>query len=177
MNYIDLLLLLPIIWFVYQGFRKGFVIELASLLALVLGIYAALYFSGYVATVLVDHLNMGPRYVPVVSFIITFIVVVFLVYAVGKLLEKLINLVALGFLNKIAGAVFGLLKGAVLISVVLMIINHFNEDLISEEKRSGSMLYEPIEGIAPMLWDSFRDWDLDDEKIRDLQEEMDPYSV
>ena len=127
--------------------------------------------------VLVDHLNMGPRYVPVVSFIITFIVVVFLVYAVGKLLEKLINLVALGFLNKIAGAVFGLLKGAVLISVVLMIINHFNEDLISEEKRSGSMLYEPIEGIAPMLWDSFRDWDLDDEKIRDLQEEMAPYSV
>ena len=177
MNYIDLLLLIPLIWFVYQGFRKGFVIELASLAALILGIYVALYFSGFAADFLVDNMNMGPKYVPVVSFIITFIVVVFLVYSVGKLLEKLINMVALGFVNKIVGGVFGFLKGAVLISIVLMIINHFNDDLISEEKKTHSMLYEPIEEIAPMLWDRFRNWDLEDEKIRDLQEGMDEYSV
>jgi membrane protein required for colicin V production len=177
MNYVDLLLLLPIIWFVYQGFRRGFIIELASLVALILGIYAALYFSGYAAGFLVDRFHMGPKYVPVVSFIITFIVVVFLVYSVGKLLEKVINMIALGFVNKFAGAVFGLLKGAVIISVVLMIINHFNDNFISEEKRANSMLYDPIEDIAPRLWDSFRDWDFPDEKIEELQEEMEEYSV
>ena len=177
MNYVDIILLVPIIWFVYQGFRKGFVIELASLVALVLGIYAALYFSDYAAEFLIGHFNMGSKYVPVVSFIITFIVIVFIVYSIGKLLEKLIDLVALGFLNKLAGGIFGLLKGVVLISVVLMIINQFSDHFISEEKKERSMLYEPIEGVAPMLWESIRDWDLGDPKIKELQEGMDKYSV
>ena len=177
MNYIDLILLVPIIWFVVQGFRKGFVIEFASLVALILGIYAALYFSGYAADFLVNNIGMGPKYVPVVSFIITFIVIVFLVYSIGKLLEKIIDMVALGFVNKVAGGVFGLLKGAVMISIVIMIISHFNADFISPEKKARSMLYTPIEGIAPMLWDSIRNWDLDDPKIKDLQEDMDEMTV
>lgn len=177
MNYIDIILLVPVIWFVYQGFRKGFVIEFASLLALILGIYAALYFSGYAADFLINNLNLSSKYVPVFSFIITFIVIVFIVYSIGKLLEKVINLVALGFVNKVAGGVFGLLKGAVLISIVLMIINYFNEDFISQEKKDNSMLYESIEGIAPMLWESFQNWDLDDPKIKDLQEDMEKMTV
>lgn len=177
MNYIDIILIVPIIWFGYQGFRKGFVIELASLAALILGIYAALYFSGYAADFLINNLSMAPKYVPVVSFIITFIVIVFLVYSIGKMLEKVIDLVALGFVNKITGALFGLLKGALIISIVLMIINHFNENLISNEKKAGSILYEPVEGIAPLLWDSIRDWDLDDPKIKELQEDMEQMTV
>lgn len=177
MNLVDIILIVPIVWFAYQGFKKGFVIELASLAALILGIYAAIYFSGYVADILVNSFNMGPKYVPVVSFIITFVVIVFLVYSVGKILEKLIDMIALGFVNKLAGSVFGILKGAVMISIVLMIINHFNEDLISSDKKDNSFLYAPVEGIAPLLWDSLRNWDLDDPKIKDLQEDMENLTV
>lgn len=177
MNYIDIILMVPIIWFVYQGFRKGFIIELASLVALILGIYAALYFSAYAANFLANNIEMDPKYVPVVSFIITFIVIVFLVFSIGKLLEKVINMIALGFVNKMMGGVFGLLKGAVMISIVIMIITHFNADFISPEKKTRSMLYTPIEGIAPLLWDSIKNWELDDPKIKDLQEDMDNMTV
>jgi membrane protein required for colicin V production len=177
MNYIDIIFLVLLALFSWQGFRRGFVIELASLAALVLGIYAALYFSGYVADFLSNSLSMGPQYVKVVAFLITFIVIVFLVYALGRLLEKLVDMVALGFVNKIAGVVFGILKGAVLISIVLMIINYFNEDFVSAEKKEGSLLYEPIEGIAPLLWEKLQDWDLDDPKIKDLQEDMEKMTV
>lgn len=177
MNYIDIIFLVPIVWFTYQGFKRGFIIELSSLVALILGIYAALYFSGYAAEFLMDNLNMGPKYVPVLSFIVTFIVIVFLVYSVGKILEKIIDMVALGFLNKLAGGVFGLLKGVVLISVVLMIMNYFNDDLISTKKKKNSMLYAPIEGIAPLLWENMQNWELDDPKIKELQEDMERMTV
>ena len=177
MNYIDIILVIPVIWFAYHGFKRGFVIEAASLTALILGIYAALYFSGYAEEFLVNNLSMAPKYIPVVSFIITFIVIVFLVYSVGKILEKLIDIVALGFVNKLVGGVFGLLKGAVFLSIILLIINHFNFDLISSEKKNDSMLYAPIEGIAPLLWDSVKDWELDDEKVKELQDDMEKLTV
>ena len=162
MNYIDIILIIPIIWFAYQGFKRGLVIELTSLLALILGIYAALYFSGYAANVLTNNLNIGPKYVPIISFIITFIVVVVIVFFIGKILEKLINMVALGFMNKLVGGVFGILKAAVFMSIILLIINHFNDNLISEEKKEGSFLYGTVSGIAPLLWQSFKEFDLDD---------------
>lgn len=177
MNYIDIIFIIPIVWFTYQGFQRGFIIELASLAALILGIYAALSFSEYAEGFLVNNLNLEPTYLPVVSFILTFIVIVFLVYSVGKILEKVINMVALGFINKLAGGVFGLLKGAVLISIVLMVINHFNDDLIAAEKKKGSMLYKPVEGIAPLLWENFQDWDIDDEEIKDLQDDLEKMTV
>jgi len=177
MNYIDIILVIPIIWFAYQGFKRGVVIELTSLAALVLGIYAALYFSGFAADFLVNNLDIGLKYLPVVSFIITFIIIVFLVYTVGKILEKVINMVALGFINKLAGGIFGLLKGAVLISIIFMIINHFNDDLISPEKKEGSMIYDPVENIAPLLWDNIKNWEFDDPKVKELQEEMEKLTV
>lgn len=177
MNYIDIILVVPIAWFAYQGFKRGLIIELASLAALVLGIYAAIYFSEYAANFMMDNLNMGPKYIPVFSFIVTFIVIVFLVYSVGKILERVIDMVALGFLNKLVGGVFGLLKGVVMLSIVLMIINYFNEDLISSKKKKDSMLYDPVEGIAPFLWDNIQDWELDDGKIKELKEDMEEMTV
>ncbi len=140
MNFLDIIFIIPIIWFAYQGFKRGLIVELASLLALILGIYAALYFSGYAANFLINNMDMGSKYVPVTSFVLTFIVVVIVVFFIGKILEKLVNMVALGFLNKLAGSFFGILKAAVVLSIVLLIINQFNDDLISKQKKKSSML-------------------------------------
>ena len=173
MNIIDIILIVPIAWFAYKGFKRGFVIELTSLVALVLGIYAALYFSGYAATFLIENIHLDAKYISVGSFIVTFIVVVFLVYWLGKILEKVINIVALGFVNKMAGGIFGLLKAAVFLSIVILLVNRFNDELISTDKKEGSMLYTPVEGIAPLLLNRLKQWDLDDSHLKQLQEDLD----
>ena len=76
MNIIDIIILVPFAWFAYTGFKKGLVIGVASLAALILGIYAALYFSGIVAGFMTDNLNIKTDYLPIISFIITFPVVI-----------------------------------------------------------------------------------------------------
>jgi len=172
MNIIDIVILIPFAWFAYQGFKKGLIIGVASLAALILGIYAALYFSGIVAGFLTDELNIKTDYLPIISFIVTFIGVVILIHFLGKLLEKLINMVALGFLNKLAGAVFGVLKAAVFLSVLILIINHFDGKIISEEKRESSFLYDPVSEIAPFLWKKFQDLEIDDERFQEQKEKV-----
>lgn len=172
MNIIDIVILIPFAWFAYQGFKKGLIIGVASLAALIIGIYAALYFSGIVAGFLTEELNIKTDYLPIISFIVTFIGVVILVHFLGKLLEKLINMVALGFLNKLTGAVFGVLKAAIFLSVLILIINHFDGKLISEEKRESSFLYDPVSEIAPFLWKKFQDLEIDDERFQEQKEKI-----
>jgi len=144
MNIIDIILIVPVAWFAYMGFRKGLIIELTSLAALILGTYT----------------DFKVREVPDwVSY--------------GMIIEKFINLIALGFLNKLAGTVFGIAKGVVLLSIVLLIINKFDEDFISESKKENSLLYRPILSVAPFLWNNIKDLNIEDPLKKESEVEED----
>ena len=175
MNYIDIILLIPMAWFAYQGFRKGLIVELFSLIALIAGIYAAVYFSDYAANFLIENFSLNEDYVPIISFIVTFIGVVVIVYFVGKLIEKLVDMVALGVLNKLGGAAFGILKAAVFLSIVIMLINSFDNKWIPKDKKKESVLYSPVSAIAPLLWNKLEELDINKstfEKWKDKGKEI-----
>ena len=72
-------------------------------------------------------------------------------------MTKLANFAALGVINKFLGALFGGLKIALILSVVLLVFNRVNStlDLISEEELESSVLYEPVGALAPMILPQF----------------------
>jgi len=153
MNVLDIILAVPIAWFAYRGFTRGLIIELASLVALILGIWIAIHFSFFAGDFLSSNFDIGPKYLSIVAFIVTFIAVVIAVYIIGKIIEKFIDILALGFLNKLTGLAFGIVKAAFLLSVIILIINSFdnNQSVITPKLRDGSMLYKPIERFAPSI--------------------------
>lgn len=153
MNFLDIILILPVIWFAYKGFTKGFIIELTLLVALVLGVFIAINFSYFAADFLTDNTKIAHKYISIIAFVITFIAIVIAAFAVGKLLEKVINLLLLGFINKIAGCLFGILKAAFILSVIIFIINSFDskQTVITKKIRENSILYKPIASIAPYI--------------------------
>ncbi len=154
MNYLDLIVVLLLAWFAFQGYRKGLVVEVASLAALILGIYAAVYFSHVTADFLVEYFSLTTKYLHIIAIILTFLLVVIAVVTVGRIVEKFVDLILLGFLNKLTGAVFGILKGAVILSLIIWVFNYFDSDqkLISPQTRSSAMLFEHVESIAPSLY-------------------------
>lgn len=153
MNVLDIIFIIPLIWFAYRGFNKGFIIELSSLVALILGIYMAINFSYLTAGWLTSNFNIGEKYLTIIAFIVTFVAVIFGIFLIGKILEKFVDILLLGFINKLAGGAFGILKAAFLISVVLWIINSLDPGsyLIKQETREESLLYGPVESFAPGL--------------------------
>ena len=84
MNYLDILLLIPILFGAWKGFKKGLIIELFTLLALLVGIYAAIHFSDYAVNVLENDFDYTGKYSPVISFVLTFLAVGAMVYFLGK---------------------------------------------------------------------------------------------
>lgn len=153
-SFLDIIIIIPLLLFAWQGYKKGFIIEVATLAALVLGLYFAFYFSDYAARLLSEYFTIDEKYMAALSFIVTFIVVVIAVIAVGKVLQKFIDIILLGFLNKAAGAVFGIVKGALILSILLLIISYFdtNQKLIKEEYKENSIFYEPVADFAPQLY-------------------------
>jgi len=149
MNYLDIVLAIPLLWALYKGFTKGLVIEVASLIAIILGVYGAIHFSYFITNAL--HLTSSCS--PLISFAITFLIIVIVVYLLAKMLEKSVNLLALGFLNKLAGAIFALLKIAFIVSVLLMFFNKLDSkvNIISEETKDHSLLYKPVSAFAPLI--------------------------
>ena len=166
MPVIDIILGALIIYGIIKGFFKGLFVEVASLLALMLGVYGAVHFSNYAAEFLSNYVDWSEKKINISSFIITFVVIVLAISLAGKALTKLANFAALGIINKLLGALFGGLKIALILSVLLLVFDRFNNtlSLVSEEELEDSILYKPIASIAPMILPQF----INDDKILEI---------
>lgn len=152
MNTIDIVVGIILIIAFFMGFRKGLLRSLASLIGLVLGVYGAMFFSGYVKVYLERWFNWSVDLTNIASFLITFILIMIVFTILGSLLTKVVNFAMLGIFNKLFGGVFNALKFAFVISVIFMFVNASeNYRILSPQERQESMLYEPIASIAPAL--------------------------
>ena len=149
-NWIDITLAVFLVWSLIKGFRKGFVIELATLAALILGIYGALKFADVTAEYLTYNIDLPEDYTPLIAFVVTFVVIVIAVHLLARMLDKMIKMVALGFLNRFAGAVFSLLKTALFLSFILFFIESIDQtvQVIPQKTKKESVLYYPLTDFA-----------------------------
>jgi membrane protein required for colicin V production len=154
MGVLDIVILALLVFGLINGFKKGFFVEVASLVALVAGIYGAIHFSNYAADFLMDKVDWNEKTVNITAFIITFIVIVLLISLAGKALTKLADFATLGILNKFLGGIFGVIKIAVILSVVLIIFDSMNKTLpfTDKEDLEDSILYEPIKSFVPSIF-------------------------
>ncbi|MFC4722684.1 CvpA family protein [Geojedonia litorea] len=154
MTILDIILLALLLFGLIRGFVKGLFVEVASLLALVAGVYGAIHFSNFAADFLMSKVDWNEKTVNITAFAITFIVIVMVIALAGKALTKLADFAALGLINKVLGAVFGTLKIAVILSVVLIIFDSMNKALpfTDEDSIEESMLYEPIKDLVPAIF-------------------------
>ncbi len=153
-NIFDLIVIVMLAWSAYRGFSKGLIASAASLIALLLGVWGAIKFSSFTAGYLVNYIHVDEKLLSIISFAVTFILIVIAIHFIAKAIEGLANAVALGIVNKIFGAAFGVLKTAFIISVILVFINAANARLgfLSSEFKKESMLYQPIAAFATKIF-------------------------
>jgi len=152
MNIIDIVLACLLIAAAIHGFIKGFFVELALVVALILGIWGAIEFSWVIREWLSGRIGWSPETIRLVAFILVFVVVVVVVHLAANIIEKFVKAIALGIFSRLAGAVFGALKGAFILSVLMLIIARFEDNrvhIVPQQMKRESKLYKPIEQFAP----------------------------
>jgi membrane protein required for colicin V production len=173
MNFLDVILIILLGIAAIRGLKRGLILELATLVALVLGILAGFYLSGFVSGLLEKGFDYHGKYINIISFIIVFIAVIVLVRLLAKVIEKAVKAIALGFLNKLGGAIFSVLKTAFILSTMIYFLNRFDEGqrFIKPETRSRSFLFPVVEKLAPAIIPKMKQ-EIDDLRgIRQKEEE------
>lgn len=153
MSVIDIIIGALILYGVVKGFFKGLFVEVTSLLALLVGVYGAVYFSNYAAEILLNNFDLSEKNTNIIAFAVTFVAIVMAISLAGKVLTKLADFAALGLLNKLLGALFGGAKIALIISVLLLIFNTLNRTIpfVSNDEIESSLFYSPIKSLAPVI--------------------------
>lgn len=156
MNYLDIIIAIILFLFGWKGLRKGLIIEVVTLLAFGVGIYGAMHFSDFTAAHLQDFMEIKPQYLNTIAFVLTFIILVVLVNLIGRLVSKLVKSMNLGFFDKLGGFLFGIIKGVLLCSVLLMVLNNFQLlGVVKPEVKEKSKLYPYIEQTVPYVYRGF----------------------
>ena len=128
MNILDIIFLVPLLFALYRGFKKGLIHMIASLAALILGIFGAIKLRPVFAALLDSLFNIAPEHINVIAFAVAFVVIVLVVHLAAFLVDKLIKAVALSFVNRLLGMAFGLLVTAFVISMILWPVNEVNAE-------------------------------------------------
>lgn len=173
MNTVDLVFAILLLWAAYRGFTKGFIVQLATLAALLLGILGAVLFSDFTSELIIKKFDVSGQYLPILSFAITFIAIVIAVHLLAKALNKLIDAIALGIVNRLLGVLFSLLKTAFIVSIVLVLINKVDNkyNFIPDETKNESLLYMPLSNFAPMIF-PYLNFDKIKEKFEEEKENV-----
>lgn len=150
MNFVDIIIVVPLVYAAWRGFKKGLIIEVFTLLALLVGIYAGIHFSDWTSARIEEYFDFDANYLPVIAFTVTFLAVGAMVFFAGKMLEQMIRVVNLSPINKIMGVVFGILKMVYTLSILIILLETYDErgDFIPEKTKENSLLYAPVKLTA-----------------------------
>lgn len=156
MTILDILLLIPLGWLVFLGWRKGVIREAATLAGIVAGIWAAVNLSKLVANLL----GLTGTSAILIAFFITFVGALVLTYLLGRSIERLVKSAHLSLANKIGGATLGMAKALCILAVILngIVLLDKNEELINRETREKSLLYTPVYTTGNLLISSLKDF-------------------
>lgn len=163
---IDLFFIILLFFAFVKGLRKGLVGALFSFAGLFIGLAAALKLSAVLAAYLQQHFEHPGPWWPVLAFILVFVGVGFLMRMLSALIERSMEAVALGWLNKLAGFIIFALLYTLIFSVVLFYARQL--DILTESTTQSSKVYayiqpwgqwtmDTIGKIIPAFRDLFKD--------------------
>ena len=144
---IDILFVVLLVMAVIKGYSRGLIIGVFSLVALVVGLAAAMKLSAVAAAWLKDTVHVSAKWLPVLAFALVFLLAVLLVRLGAKALEKTVELAMLGWVNRIGGILFYLALYAVIFSVLLFYADKVK--LLSAETIAASKTYDFIKPWGP----------------------------
>ena len=153
MNELDIVLALPLIYGAYRGFRNGLVYEVLIVIVLIAGVFGGYRLVNFITDYVQTNYNYHSKMLPFYCFIGILILLMVVIYFITKASNKLLDFFGLGIINKIAGAMVGVVKWAFFVSLIFYLIAPFDgkNTIIPKDKKEDSFLYEPVSQFALLI--------------------------
>lgn len=156
MGLIDIVILVILSFFLLKGIFRGLLKEICSLLGLVLGGVFAFTFHLPLAQLLQDSFNLPAQLCVWGSFLAIFLLLVFLFAVIGFVLNRFVKLIFLGGFNRLAGAMFGIIQGVVVLSMIVLALNSSAAPEAVRNKVRTSQLAPPFVTLGASIFSGSR---------------------
>jgi membrane protein required for colicin V production len=144
---IDIIFVILIVLALIQGYRRGFIVAVFSFVALIVGLAAALKLSTVVARHIGHAVKVSDKWLPIVSFLVVFIVVVLLIRLGARAIQRITETVMLGWFNRLAGFI---LYAAIYVTIFSILLFYAGQmKLISSDTIQASVTYPFIRPWGP----------------------------
>ncbi len=151
MNWLDYLIAVFLILGAIRGAMKGFAVSVTSFFALYLALFLGFHMMHRVASFWKEQFDLQTAWLPFLGFLTVFVLVLVGILLLGKLLDRLFKAVALGLLNRLAGAVFGFLQLGFAAGLLLWLVDQVQ--LIDPNTKYESALYAHTTAYTQQLLD------------------------
>lgn len=152
MNLLDGIILIPLLFAGFQGFRNGLLREVMGLAGVVLSLFLAFRYLEQTAAVVSDVITISETYLPIVAFAVLFLSLLAGVQALIYIAEKILKMALLSLPNRLLGLAFSVLKSSLFISIFIILLAQVG--LPDEQLREESLLYGYVAPVAPLAYDA-----------------------
>jgi len=179
MNWIDIIILVLLGLAVGMGFKKGLVQEIVGIVALIVAFFLALKLHPAATGGLVKLFpKVPPHLAPTIGFAVMFLAAFGAITLAGWLLSKLIKATPLDLADKLGGMVIGLLKGAVVISILLLLLTFLPLPREANQKLDRSGMIRSMRKVAPWVYDKTKGlWPKAQELYKEFEKTPEPKKV
>lgn len=150
MNILDAIILIALLPALIQGLRKGFISQAISIISVIAGIWASARFANMVTAWLSQHITTSEQVMKIIAFVLILVVVFIILGLIGRFLESVLKVVMLGWVNKLLGAIFSIVKAFLIIGLIILAFNALNNtfEFMKPETIADSVLYNPVKNLA-----------------------------
>ena len=150
MNWLDIVIAVPLCWAVYQGFKQGLVVQLVGLAALFVGVYLAFRYG----TMVGEWFRLKSPTSQIVGFALVLVLVIIALALVGRLTRGLFHIAGLGIFDTLLGVVFAVIKVGLILGVLLGWFRAVDSkgEVLKESATSSSVLYGPVMKVSDMAF-------------------------
>ena len=150
MNILDIVILILLVLGIWRGLRSGAIKQVSQVVGLVVAFALAIQLMDSAGLVISSTIGLSEQFAPLIGFVLVFLVVFGVVALIFKILERILKALMLGPVNKLLGGVAGAFKIALFLSIAFVVLGHVG--IPGPDSRADSVLYGPVESIAPATW-------------------------
>ncbi|MBN2787896.1 MAG: CvpA family protein [Paludibacteraceae bacterium] len=153
MGFLDIIILIVLLYGLVKGIIRGFILQFFSLIGVFIGIYAAKIYALKFTLLISQWFSISTTYAKPITYLLIFCAVILCLHLLAKLLDKSIKVSLVNWVNKLLGALLGILKYALILSILLTVFQALdkNSRMIKQSTKNKSVLYSPILNIVPRL--------------------------
>jgi len=152
--WLDIIILLPLVYGLIRGLMRGMITELNTVLALVLGMVGARIWGPELALWIQHTSEWHIQLCTILSYVTIFLAIAIVLNLLGAAFSKLLKAIKLGWVNRLLGGILGILKWALIVLVLVFVTGQIDKQfqILPNDLKQRSIVYQPALDSANHIW-------------------------